>query len=571
MNTYPQHPMRKSQNLDGVWDFKFISTTTPIDQMDFRQIAYDDVMTVPGAFDAGPKYAGKRGLGVYRRKLVTGEGASKLRLKINGLGFQARVFWDGREIAATKLAYTPLTVDFDAGETQSHEMIVATDNRFEKGSALLLYPNYDFYCYGGIYRNVELEWLPCARIERAKVSVSHLERGEVSIELLLGGTAAKASSCKVSFDGAQSEEVKIKPKNGLATFKALVPNPKTWSPETPNLHTVRISIDGDEIIERFGLRTIKAEKGRILLNGKAIKLRGVCRHEAHPQFGPAIPDALQLEDIQFLKDMNCNFVRCVHYPQSQSFFDLCDSVGILVWTESLGWGDNAERLVTPAFGDLQERQTRQMVRDAINHPSVIIWAFLNEGESQKEESKPLYKRLIDAIREEDPTRLVSYASCRDVNDVNYQLADIVSMNIYPAWLSDVGWEKTTNFDAIGQHVDRLAKFCERPDLKNKPFIMSEIGACGLLGCRDRLRAAWSEEFQSDYFGEAIKCIFGSPRMSGISLWQMYDTRTFPNGDVRCKARAFNNAGVLDEYRRPKLAYDTVKESFKAIAEAEHNG
>ncbi len=570
MKAYPQYPSRKTMSLDGIWDFKFIEGGAPLDELAIRSVAYDDAMAVPCAFDAGPKYAGKRGIGVYRAKVETGEGSAKRRLKINGLGLRGRVFWDGQEIAATKLAYSPLSVDFDIGRGSSHELAIATDNRFEKEPGALAQPYYDFYCYGGIYRSVELQELPAGRVERAEITTLDLKKGEVGIKLLLAGTAVKASSCEVSFDGGAPFEVKLKAKGGVAEFKAIVPNPAPWSTATPNLHTARISVSGDETVERFGLRTVKAEKGGIYLNGERIRLRGFCRHEAHPQFGPALPDSMHVEDMQFVKDMNCNFIRCVHYPHSQLFLDLCDQNGILVWVESLGWGDSAGRLANPAFMDLQLRQTRQMVRDAINHPSVIVWAFLNEAESQLEPSKELYAKLIGAIREEDPSRLVSYASNRESCDLSFQLADIVSMNIYPAWIGDVGWEETRPLWKIGQMIERLAKFCEREDLKDKPFILSEIGACGLPGWRDRLKAAWSEEYQADYFAEAIAQVFGNPRLSGLSLWQMYDTRTFANGEVRCKARAFNNAGALDEYRRPKLAYDAVKSAFKAIAEAERN-
>lgn len=566
VNHYPFYPARRRESLDGIWDFKFLDSAPAFDELSFGDVNVecDDSMAVPGAFDAGPAYAGKRGVGVYRRTVHTGGAAAKLRLNIGGLGLRARIFWDGVEIAATRLAYSPLAADIDAGDAETHELVIATDNRFEKNNRTLLQPNYDFYCYGGIYRHTELEWLPRAFIERAYVKTLDLDKGEVSVRLILGGTAATAKRCTVAFDANAPFEVALKPKGGVAEFTATVPDAQRWSPAHPHLHTVRIGIGEDVIVERFGLRTVRTEKGRILLNGQAVKLRGFCRHEAHPQFGPAIPDALQVEDMQFLKDMNCNFVRCVHYPQNQLFLDLCDQNGILVWVESLGWGDTAERLADPVFGDLQERQTRQMIRDACNHPAVIIWAFLNEGESHRPESKALYARLIGAVREEDPTRLVTYASNREDKDLSYGLIDIISMNIYPVWMF-MGWEETRPLGEIGRMIDRLAAFCNRDDLKDKPFILSEIGTCGLHGWRDRLKSGWSEEYQADYFSEAIRRVFANERMSGLSLWQMYDTRTFPNGEVRSKARAYNNAGALDEYRRPKLAYDAVKEIFGTLA------
>ena len=77
-------------------------------------------------------------------------------------------------------------------------------------------------------------------------------------------------------------------------------------------------------------------------------------------------------------------MRGAHYPQCEDFLDLCDELGILVWEESLGWGNTDEQLKDPEFCALQEMQTRMMVRDSINHPSVIISGFLNEPASDKE-------------------------------------------------------------------------------------------------------------------------------------------------------------------------------------------
>jgi len=146
-----------------------------------------------------------------------------------------------------------------------------------------------------------------------------------------------------------------------------------WSPSDPKLHTLRVRTNGDDIIERFGIRELKIDDGKMLLNGEPLKLLGYCRHEAHPQFGPALPEQQLLHDLQILKDLGCNFVRGAHYPQDQRFLDLCDELGFLVKEESLGWNAPVEDFQNPVFCDLQEQQTRLMVRNSINHPSVIIF------------------------------------------------------------------------------------------------------------------------------------------------------------------------------------------------------
>lgn len=563
MSAYPIYQRRGNEILNGIWDFCWLGDRFPLEEVAPSQAVYHTVMAVPGAFDAGPEYAGQRGVGLYRRKVLMDDSAATLRLRLGGLGLRARIFWDGREIGATELAYSGVWFDFETGAGVAHELVIAVDNRIPKTPVILFNPNYDFYGYGGLYRGVELQRLPECRLERVQVSALDLKEKKVRLRISLSGKVPTELAFKLAFDDGQTVDYSRKPLNGVIELEQIVPNGRIWSPETPALHTLTVSIKDDCVIERFGMRTIEAKRGKILLNGKPVLLRGLNRHEAHPEMGPALPVSLMIEDLQFLKDLGCNFIRGAHYPQDQQFLDLCDQLGFLVWEESLGWGDKGERIVDQHFGDLQEAQTRLMVRNSFNHPSVIVWAFLNEGSSDRESSRAIYSRLLKAVREEDDSRLVSYASNRTVSDLFLQHVDLISMNIYPAWIDAPDWRSSRPFERIAASVAKLAEFCDRPELKDKPFILSEIGTCGLYGWRDRLKAGWSEEYQADYCEEAIRSVFSNHRLSGITIWQLYDNRTFSNGEVRSKARTFNNAGILDEYRRPKLAYDVVKRAFHA--------
>jgi beta-glucuronidase len=324
---------------------------------------------------------------------------------------------------------------------------------------------------------------------------------------------------------------------------------------------------GDTIVERFGLRTVCAAGQQILLNGEPVRLRGVNRHESHPQFGPAVPAQVMVEDLQHIKDLGANFIRCVHYPQDQQFLDLCDQVGILVWEESLGWGNSAAELLNPTFGEMQVRQTRAMVRNSINHPAIILWGFMNECASDHMSSRPLYQAMCETIRQQDPSRLVTFASCRNEKDVCFDFVDVVAMNTYPGWIGELDW----NIHAvtrIAPGLKRLAEFMSQPARRDKPFLMSEIGACGLYGSHHLARAQWTEEFQADYMAEAARCVLGNPRFCGIALWQMIDSRSYgPYGQVRTKPNGTNLAGLIDEYRRRKLSYEAVRAVFGEFRKA----
>ncbi len=173
-------------------------------------------------------------------------------------------------------------------------------------------------------------------IRRVVVRTRDYRTGEVELELVgTEGVVAADGEYPVAFDGASARMVRFQ--KGRARVN--VPGYRLWSPEEPNLHRVEVAGVG----ARFGIRQVGTANRRITLNGKPIYLKGVCRHEMHYEFGSTTPKQLMYEDLMNLKDLGCNFVRGVHYPQCEAFLDLCDELGILVWEESLGGGTTRSR------------------------------------------------------------------------------------------------------------------------------------------------------------------------------------------------------------------------------------
>ena len=233
---------------------------------------------------------------------------------------------------------------------------------------------------------------------------------------------------------------------------------------------------------------------------------------------------------------------------------------MLVWEEALGWGDHQDNLTDPAFQDAQLRQLKLMVKNSFNHPCVIIWGFLNEGDSHLEYAVPFYGEMIRCLRQQDSSRLVTYASARGETDLNYAAADIVCLNTYPAWYS-ADSEKFRPLEEIRTRLDRFLEFMKNNKLSDKPFIISEIGAGAIYGWRDRFRVHWSEEYQADYLEEVCRYIEETPAVTGVAFWHFADCRTYSSSRALYRPRAFNNKGIMDEYRRPKLVYEVVKQYF----------
>lgn len=564
MRPYPHFKRRKVRELDGLWDFAFLGETADWHELEVAGIAYDDRLPVPSAFDAYPKYAGKRGLAAYRTHFEFSAGEAGM-VEFFSAGSYCQVYLDGELVVVHHPSYVRFTVPVAPSEKSSRELVVVVDNRFDAGRAPLQGSFFDFYNYGGIMRGVAVHDLPQAFVDYCHVTAKNVATGEVEVALRMSGIVPPMIDLTVTIDGNPPVTFDgLAVTDGVARFSLAVPDPVPWRPESPALHILHVDTGSDDMIVRFGLREIRAENGKILLNGMPLKLLGVCRHEAHPQFGPALPYQQLVQDIELLEDLGCNFVRGSHYPQDQRFLDLCDERGLLFFEESMGWGQNKSHFTSPAFVEAQLAQTEAMILTSFNHPSVIMWGFLNEGESDAEEARPCYESLIALVRRMDPSRLVTYASFKPRTDLFLQQVDVVCFNLYPGWYKSFDDE-----DALSLVLPRIHSDVEfirsHPDLKDKPFILSEIGAGAIYGWRDPLNGPWTEVYQAELLKIVCKEVIGNKDIAGISIWQFFDGRTYNCGRALGRPRAFNNKGMLDEYRRPKLSYSCVKELFCAYA------
>ncbi len=559
MKAYPQYSKRRWCSLDGIWDFAYLGDTANIDKVDLSAVCYNDNLSVPGVFDVTPKYAGCRGVVLYRRP-VSVPAHRRLNLKFGGLGLWAKVFWDKRAVGTLDLPYSGCELEFSSGAGEYHELVIAIDNRFDFTRTPLFLPYFDFYGYGGFYRSVELHELPELNIERVRVSTCDLVNGRVGVDIGLSGTLPESLSFTVAFDRHAPRSFTESVRHGHVRLELIVPEFKLWSPDLPHLHTVTVAIEDDSITERFGIRTVTSQNGQICVNGQPQKLLGYCRHEGHIEFGPPQTLPLMIEDLQYLKDLGCNFIRGTHYPQDQRFLDLCDQLGFMFWEETLGWGNKPEHFADAGFCDAQVRQTRLMVQNSVNHPAVIMWGFLNEGPSNDVGAAPLYRELISILRAEDSSRLVTYASFHDADDLHFELVDVVSVNAYPGWYA----ADKVNARPLGEVIpffDAVSARLDARGVNDKPFIISEFGAGAIYGWRDRFKAHWSEEYQAEMLEIICRYALEHKRVNGLAIWHFADCRTYTNANALSRPRTINDKGTLDEYRRPKLAYETVKRLF----------
>ncbi|MCH5686058.1 hypothetical protein LWM68_18470 [Niabella sp. W65] len=242
----------------------------------------------------------------------------------------------------------------------------------------------DYWVFGGIFRPVYLEAVNSTYIDYVGIDA----RADGNFRMMaytqnLLQPATVVAAIKDTRGNVVSNITATCRKGDSAVLlQALLKNPKLWTSETPHLYTVEVRLKQNnktiyQLKEKFGFRTIEVRRGDgIYVNNVQVKMKGVNRHCWWPETGRTLNDSLQLLDVQLIKEMNMNAVRCSHYPPDKRFLELCDSLGLYVINELAGW---QKAYSTDAGRPL----VKEMVTRDLNHPSIIFWANGNEGGTNK--------------------------------------------------------------------------------------------------------------------------------------------------------------------------------------------
>ncbi|CDC95851.1 putative uncharacterized protein [Roseburia sp. CAG:380] len=552
IRTFKTHDVRKQMELtESLWEFEpcagnYAGQKFPV--------------AVPGCWENHPLFADYRGEGIYRK---TFQAQGNVRIECKGVSHTATVYLDGHEIGHHYNAYTPFSVVVSDLEPGRHMLEIKADNRFHKDSALHV-PN-DYMSYGGISRGVVVEELSDLYLEYVHVKTyRENEQWHVQVKAAVNVLKIRQNDEDITIQGKIKDtafEWKLTDtakKHYEFCTDLKIDGIEEWSPETPVLYQVELQMLRedeviDDLIERFGFREICVQGKYILLNGKKLRIKGVCRHEDHPDYGCALPYQTIYNDLVLIRQMGANSIRTAHYPNDEIFLDLCDELGILVWEENHARGLEEDRMKHPLFEEQAEQVIREMIFYHYNHPCIFIWGILNECASETLFGRSCYEKQFRLIREMDDSRPCTFASCKFFGDICFDLPDVISCNLYPRWYVD----KPVR-DYLNEVYDWIV---EDGNGKGKPFIVSEIGAGGLYGCHNAYHGKWTEEYQADALSEQVsECLKFSESM-GVYIWQFCDVRVSSEWFAG-RPREMNNKGVVDEYRRPKAAYGRVKEIFE---------
>lgn len=553
LRTFETHKIRKTRELSGrLWDF------TPAEG---EYAGKTQKVMVPSCLETYPGFGNYRGLADYE---TTFEAQGNVRLEFKGVSHFARVFIDGRETASHYGSYTPFSVCVTGLAAGTHTLKVAVDNAF-RDEYSLDFPN-DYMSYGGISRGVCLDEIGELFLQWVHITPLKEKNGvwtvraEVSVRNLAESAGNTLLSLSLAGQELISSQISPAPGEQSYTFENLTVTGVTpWSMDSPVLYPIqaRLSQDGqvfDDLIDRTGFRLVQVQDNRILLNGRPVRIKGFCRHEDHPHFGCALPAEAIARDLQLVRDLGANSIRTSHYPNDELFLDMCDEMGILVWEENHARGLSEEQMRNPFFEPQCEEVIRDMITAHYNHPSIYIWGILNECASDTALGRECYQAQFSLIRSLDLSRPVSYASCKYNADICQDLPDICSWNMYPYWYDD---------ETAVKKIEDLDAFLGKQGI-HKPLIVSEVGAGAIYAFRDTAKDVWSEDLQAEILGKQLTEIFSKERCCGLYIWQFCDVRVSRIWWAMRRPKSRNNKGLVDEYRRPKLAYDVVKGIFEKL-------
>ena len=443
----------------------------------------------------------------------------------------------------------------------------------------------DFNLYGGLYRYLNLVYVPAISLERVHVLSNIDNQGKASVtiraRLYNPGSLNDQIQLNMQVLGPNGKEVSSVSKHlapwagdqELTSFP--INKPARWSPRSPSLYRCIVtlkSMHGEhQVTDRFGLRSFAfVPHGPFKLNGERLLIRGTQRHEDHAGLGAAMTEDLIRREFTLIKEMGANYVRLAHYQQSRIVLDLCDELGLMVW-EELAWCRGG------LGGERYQAQARRMLTNMIdqhqNHPSIILWSLGNENDApgdfeliDKNKIRSFISELNDLSHRLDPSRKTSIRRCEFCSDI----VDVYSPSIWAGWyrgryteyknLSTEEMKKVNHFIHMewggDSHARRhsestealLAKFVagETPDAKGLDYLLT-----GGVDNASR-NGDWSETYICNLFDWHLKEQETMDWLTGTAQWIFKDFST-PQRPANPVPRV-NQKGLIERDHTIKEGY-----------------
>ena len=572
---YPQNnAARMTLDLGGIWDFRFLGDE------EWQPLA------VPASYNdqsPDPRFRNRAGVVEYRRTITVPSAWKGMHvcLRFDAVAHSAGIFLNGRKIASHRGGFLPFETDLtglmEAGETA--ELRVEADNRIshatlpigtegetaffgsdnpgiaavEAGKKMqeergINRPAFDFFNYTGIQRPVRLTATPRRYIR--DITLVPSVSGEVRFRVETEGDGGNVRIEVLDAEGKTA--ARGEGREGVLR----IPEPCLWEPRpgTPYLYTARVSFEDDLYEQPFGIREVRVDGTRFLINGKPFRFHGPCKHEDSPFRGRGTDPCVNVTDINLFHWLHANCFRTSHYPYAEEMYQLCDREGIVIVDETPAVGMWAGEPYGWGLEDYHRQVLLDMINRDKNHPCVVMWSLGNEPDtdSMPEKAYEYWHPLYETAHQADPqNRPVTVVGCQNRYDREKVICsmDVVLINRYYGWYNLSGDLEAARY-AFRVELDWWEK-------QHKPIILSEYGADTIAGLHGAVAEMFTEEFQVAFYQAINECLDEREFVIGEMPWNFADFATC-QGPMRVGG---NRKGLFTRDRRPKMAAHYFRERW----------
>lgn len=440
--------------LNGEWDFKYYDSIIDLED-NFTETQFSSKIPVPSnwqlhGYDRAqytnvnypipydpPYVPDDNPVGVYRKSYEYKADGLRRILTFEGVDSCLYLYINGAFVGYTQVSHAFSEFDVTDYLKDGENEIVCAVLKWCDGTYL---EDQDKIRLSGIFRDVYMVSRPEKRLEDYRITADM--DGNFAITV-------KGSDAKITLSDSDGNIVFSADVEDGEKFEYTIPNAKLWSAEIPNLYNLVIEANGEVIGEKVGFRSIYLENGVAMLNGKAVKIHGVNRHDSYPDTGYYASETQLRMDLELMKKHNVNAIRTSHYPNAPLFYRLCDEYGFYVvaeadvethgcvmvyndfrWSAPNAYCGISLLTMEKSYKNAIVDREQKLVYQHFNHPSIIIWSLGNEsgwGENMLEGAK--------LVKANDQTRLLHYESTHNLDGTPTDILDIVSkMYASPDWI-----------------------------------------------------------------------------------------------------------------------------------------
>lgn len=583
-------------DLSGVWDFKLDHGTGFEEKWYEEPLQNAETMPVPASYNdlkEGIDHRDHYGWVFYQRKIALPEfiKGQRVMLRCDAVTHRAKIYLNGNLICEHLGGFLPFEVEISDSMLAGENLLtVAVSNVIDYttlpvgGESDIMSgmlggfgessdgkkknnPNFDFFNYCGITRPIRIYTTPKDYISDVTL-VASVEGKDAKIKYQV--ETCGTGNCQVEvFDKAGKMVAQSTGTEGVLEIKDVT----LWQPLKAYLYDVKVTFAGDEYTVPYGVRTVRIDGTKFLINEKPFYFKGYGKHEDTFPNGRGINLPMNTKDISIMKWQGANSFRTSHYPYSEEMMRLCDEEGIVVIDETtavginlqFGGGANFDGEKCSTFDKERGVQTqehhKEVIRDLIardkNHACVVIWSIANEPDSGSEGSYEYFEPLFSLARELDPQkRPCTLVSVQMPNapkkDCTAQLSDIICLNRYYGWYYG-------GPDLKGPEHTLRAEL-EEWEALGKPLMFTEYGADTVMGLHDTTPVMYTEEYQVDYYKMNHNVFDSFSFVVGEQVWNFAD---FATSQSLLRVQG-NKKGIFTRDRKPKLVAHYFKDRWHEI-------